>query len=93
MYSRQSPLFLSHGQNLQIDFASLGLSIDEEAVTRLKPFLEVLAKEMNMSRIHAPPTPVAAVDVSVVSKVGPIGKNKYFPILVDCSMMKITIQL
>jgi hypothetical protein len=62
MYTRQSPLFIGHGQDLKIEVASLGLSIDEEAVTRLTPFLESLSKEMNSS------TPPIANDVLVVPK-------------------------
>ena len=79
MYNRQSPLFVSHGQELMIEFTSLSLSIDDEAVMRLKPFLEKLSQEMSVSTV---PVTVSLTSPSVVpsstvpvkiAAVGPIG--------------------
>ena len=79
MYSRQSPIFKAHGQEMKVDFTSLGLSIDEEALLRLKPFLEMLAKEMAVTAVPPlPPLPLAAHSPTpatpvTVAAVGPKG--------------------
>ena len=89
MYNRQSPLFISHGQELKIEFTSLGLSIDEDSVLRLKPFLEMLSKEMavgpgtgigsgiGLASVSLSSTNVVPTTVSrepvKVAAIGPIG--------------------
>jgi hypothetical protein len=84
-------IYIFIGQDLNIEVASLGLSIDEEAVTRLTPFLEILSKEINSS-----PPPMDALIVQkdvtimpkVVASIYPIGKEtcKYF----KCTCITLT---
>ena len=79
MYNRQSPLFISHGQELMIEFTSLGLSIDDEAVMRLKPFLEKLSQEMAVSTVPvtvslpSPNVVPSSITPVKVAAIGPIG--------------------
>ena len=93
MYNRQSPLFVSHGQDLNVEFTSLGLSIDEEAVLRLKPFLEMLAKEIAVGvvPVQVTPTPLSTLPLTPlptkVAAVGPIG------MLVTVSIGSVSLSL
>lgn len=91
LYTRQSPLFRHHGQELSIEFSSLGVSIDEEAVRRLKPFVEMLAREMKSGEVKAASSMVpgvgAASSAPVVAAVGPIG------LLVTVSIGSVSLTL
>lgn len=79
MYNRQSPLFGAHGQEVAVELSGLGLSIDEEALLRLKPFLAMLSREMvggvqTQGPVPGPvPTQVSAHAAPMVAAVGPIG--------------------
>ena len=93
MYNRQSPLFAAHGQEVAVELSGLGLSIDEEAVLRLKPFLAMLSREM--TRGASTPTPVQGPvstqatppAAPVVAAVGPIG------IIVTVSIGSVALSL
>lgn len=90
LYTRQSPLFRNHGQELSIEFSSLGVSIDEEAVRRLKPFVEMLAREMKAGELKATSQSMVsgvASSAPVVAAVGPIG------LLVTVSIGSVSLSL
>jgi hypothetical protein len=91
MYNRQSPLFAAHGQEVAVELSGLGLSIDEEAVLRLKPFLAMLSREMTggaQTQAHGPvPTQISAPAAPVVAAVGPIG------IIVTVSIGSVALSL
>jgi hypothetical protein len=91
MYNRQSPLFVAHGQEVAVELSGLGLSIDEEAVLRLKPFLAMLSREMTggaqTQTQGLVPTQVTAPAAPVVAAVGPIG------IIVTVSVGSVALSL
>jgi hypothetical protein len=79
-YNRQSPLYTAYGTEVTVEFTSLAIGIDEETISRLKPFLAMLAGEMKNGTSTVPvPVNVSssvtapAPSPPVVAATGPTG--------------------
>ena len=93
-YNRQSPLYTAHGTEITVEFTSLAIGIDEETISRLKPFLAMLVGEMKNGTSTVPvPVNVSssvtapAPSPPVVAATGPTG------ILVTVSVGSVALSL
>ena len=93
-YNRQSPLYTAHGTEITVEFTSLAVEIDEETISRLKPFLAMLAGEMKNGTSTVPvpvsvssSVPTLAPSPTVIAATGPTG------ILVTVSVGSVALSL
>ena len=93
-YNRQSPLYAAHGTEIAVEFTSLAIGIDEGTISRLKPFLAMLAGEMKNGTSTVPVPVYVSSSVTapvpsppVVAATGPTG------ILVTVSVGSVALSL
>ena len=93
-YNRQSPLYTANGTEITVEFTSLAVEIDEETISRLKPFLAMLAGEMKNGTTTVPvpvsvssSVPALAPSPPVIAATGPTG------ILVTVSVGSVALSL